>query len=80
MDQTLAQWFASDEVRHMKLEPEVGAVIVGFDEFFSYKKMFKAASYLKKNEIHFIATNTDERKPHSVLCRDSKVLFQNYLQ
>ncbi|XP_075214538.1 glycerol-3-phosphate phosphatase-like isoform X2 [Lycorma delicatula] len=49
----------------VNLESDIGAVIVGFDEHFSFPKMLKAATYLNDPEVHFVATNKDERFPHS---------------
>lgn len=45
----------------MGLDPEVGAVAVGFDREFSYDKLVRATTYLANPDCLFLATNTDEK-------------------
>lgn len=52
-----------DTLSNFKRDPEVGAVVVGFDKHFSYPKLVKAATYAHDPEIHFIGTNPDVERP-----------------
>ncbi|XP_067859094.1 glycerol-3-phosphate phosphatase [Heptranchias perlo] len=45
------------------LDPNVGAVLIGFDEHFTYLKLCRAARYLQDPACIFVATNTDTLLP-----------------
>ncbi|KXJ16538.1 phosphoglycolate phosphatase 1B, chloroplastic [Exaiptasia diaphana] len=46
------------------LDPEVGAVVSGYDKFISINKLIKASSYLARDSsCLFVATNPDDRMP-----------------
>ncbi|KAK3608453.1 hypothetical protein CHS0354_035456 [Potamilus streckersoni] len=49
-----------EELLKMEFSDDVGAVLIGFDEFFNYNKIFKAASYLTDNSCLYVATNNIE--------------------
>ncbi|XP_046808312.1 glycerol-3-phosphate phosphatase-like [Lucilia cuprina] len=53
----------ADLRQNLKLDREVKAVIVGFDEFFGFPKLTKACCYLKDPECLFIAASTDNQGP-----------------
>ncbi|KAL3843131.1 hypothetical protein ACJMK2_021083 [Sinanodonta woodiana] len=46
-----------------QLDPEVNCVLVGFDIHLSYYKMMKAATYARRKDCIFIATNEDSHLP-----------------
>lgn len=48
---------------NVPLDPEVKAVVVGFDEHFSYMKLNRALQYLTQQGCLFVGTNRDTRLP-----------------
>ena len=44
-------------------DPDVQAVLVGFDSHFNYMKMMKAATYILKRDCVFVGTNWDASLP-----------------
>lgn len=60
-DPTPDEW-APGQAR-FKVDPNVGAVVVGFDNQVSFKKLAKACSYVKRSDCLFIASNADESFP-----------------
>ncbi|XP_029933686.1 glycerol-3-phosphate phosphatase [Myripristis murdjan] len=48
---------------NVPLDPEVKAVVVGFDEHFTYMKLNRAMQYLTDPACLFVGTNTDTRLP-----------------
>ncbi|XP_060068256.1 uncharacterized protein LOC132548408 [Ylistrum balloti] len=46
-----------------ELDPEIGCVLVGFDPNISFTKMVKGASYARRPDVLFLATNEDTHLP-----------------
>ncbi|XP_022899821.2 glycerol-3-phosphate phosphatase-like isoform X1 [Onthophagus taurus] len=44
-------------------DPEIGAVVIGYDIHISLPKLIKASSYLNRPDVLFVATNTDQSYP-----------------
>jgi len=50
-------------VDRCSLDPDVNAVLAGFDGHFSFTKLVKVASYLRDPNCLYVATNADSRLP-----------------
>ncbi|XP_034049286.1 glycerol-3-phosphate phosphatase [Thalassophryne amazonica] len=48
---------------NVPLDPDVKAVVVGFDQHFSYMKLNRALQYLSQPDCLFVGTNRDTRLP-----------------
>lgn len=60
-DSTPDDW--APGMARFKVDSSVGAVVVGFDNQVSFKKLAKACSYVKRPDCLFIASNADEAFP-----------------
>jgi len=60
-DITPEDWSAG--MAPVRLDPDVGAVIVGFDNQISFPKLVKVCSYVSQHDCIFIAANEDESYP-----------------
>nr|XP_046487725.1 uncharacterized protein LOC124221590 [Neodiprion pinetum] len=54
---------ALEMIQNFNPDPDVGAVVVGFDDQISFPKIAKAATYVQDPNVHFIGTNCDNRRP-----------------
>ena len=52
-----------DDLKYLKPDPEIGAVVVGLDVNLNYKKLAKAHIYLSNPNVLFVATNLDSTFP-----------------
>ena len=65
------------KVKPCALLLQVQCVLVGFDPYISYMKLIRAASYLKKPDCLFLATNRDGSLPvkNANICIPGTIVF-----
>ena len=51
-----------EDLFDVDIHADVEAVLVGFDEYFNYNKMYKASCYLSRENCRYIATNDVEKR------------------
>jgi phosphoglycolate phosphatase len=61
-DPTPRHW--TPGMAEVEIDPDIGAVVVGFDNQVSFPKLTKACSYVGRQNCLFIASNSDESYPH----------------
>jgi phosphoglycolate phosphatase len=53
----------ADLVKDLRVDPDIGAVVVAFDPYFNYRKMILAGTYLARPDVLFVATGRDSTYP-----------------
>lgn len=64
-DEPIPTYYYDIRRETLKLDPDVGAVVVCYDPYFSYATLLKAANYLADPNCLFISTNMDKTKTSS---------------
>lgn len=65
LEHRVSTWASTADLRADDLAADVGAVLVGLDVHFNYRKLFTAQAYLQRADCLFLATNDDRTFPYA---------------